>query len=135
MRNTPIDTSWLTAPDPISDDQISETVDADVVVVGCGVAGLTAARAAAEQGVKTICIEKATSYQYRSGQYGIYNSTVQQENGITFDVKAAINDLMKEMGYRPDQRVWNLYAQYSGEAFDWFLAPTNGDYDFIPMTR
>ncbi len=133
MRNTPIETSWLTAPDPISDDQISETVDADVVVVGCGVAGLTAARAAAEQGVKTICIEKATSYQYRSGQYGIYNSTVQQENGITFDVKAAINDLMKEMGYRPDQRVWNLYAQYSGEAFDWFLAPTNGDYDFIPM--
>ena len=44
MRTAPDDTSWLTAPEGISDDQIGETVDADVVVVGCGVAGLCAAR-------------------------------------------------------------------------------------------
>lgn len=133
LRNTPIDSSFLTAPAAIGDDQISETVETDVVVIGCGVAGLSATRAAAEQGVKVVCIEKATSYQYRSGQFGIYNSTVQQENGMDFDIKAAICDLEKEMGYRPDQRIWNLYGDYSGEAFDWFLAPTNGDYDFIPM--
>lgn len=30
---------------------------------------------------------------------------------------------MKEMGYRPDQRVWNLWRDHSGEAFDWLLKP------------
>lgn len=134
MRTPPTDLSWLTAPDPISDDQISETVDADVVIVGCGVAGLTAARAAAEAGTKVVVIEKAETYQYRSGQYGIYHSQLQQEHGMDFDPRAAINAMMKEMGYRPDERVWNLWAEYSGPAFDWLLGASTKPVDYIDNT-
>lgn len=118
LTGTAIDSSFLNAPAAIDDSKITSTIEADVVVVGCGVAGLTAARMAAEQGATVAVIEKSTSYVYRSGQYGIYNSTVQQEKGMNFDVRAAVNDLMKEMGYRPDERVWDLYADYSGPAFD-----------------
>lgn len=134
MRTAPTDTSWLTAPEPISDDEISETVDADVVVVGCGVAGLCAARAAAEAGAKVVVIEKAESYQYRSGQYGVYNSQIQQENGMDFDPRGAINAMMKEMGYRPDERIWNEWAEYSGPAFDWLLSASTKPVDFIDNT-
>jgi succinate dehydrogenase/fumarate reductase flavoprotein subunit len=115
--------SFLTAPEPIADSKISKTVEADVVIVGCGVAGLAAARAASEQGVSVAVIEKGTTYQYRSGQYGTHNSEYHKSLGMTFDGTAAVGDLLKEMGYRPDQRVWNLWRDYSGEAFDWLLKP------------
>lgn len=115
--------AFLTPPAAIADSEISKTVEADVVIVGCGVAGLAAARAASEQGVTVAVIEKATTYQYRSGQYGTYNSSVHQEHGMEFNATAAVGALMKEMGYRPDQRVWNLWRDHSGEAFDWLLKP------------
>lgn len=115
--------SFLIAPDPIPDSEIGETITADVIVVGCGVAGLAAARAASEQGATVAVIEKATTYQYRSGQYGTFNSKVHQEQGMDFNATAAVGGLMKEMGYRPDQRIWNMWRDNSGEAFDWLLKP------------
>jgi len=115
--------SFLIPPDPIPDSEISETVKADIVIVGCGVAGLCAARSASEQGASVAVIEKATSYQYRSGQYGINGSQFHKDHNMVFDGNAAVGDLMKEMGYRPDQRVWNYWRDYSGEAFDWLLKP------------
>jgi succinate dehydrogenase/fumarate reductase flavoprotein subunit len=125
--------NFLVAPDTIADDKITSTVEAEVVVVGAGVAGLAAARAAAEKGAKVAVIEKAETYQYRSGQYGIYNSKLQQQAGMDFDAKAAVSDLMKEMGYRPNQVVWNYWVDKSGEAFDWLLEPAGNNVDFISM--
>lgn len=121
------------APDPIPDERITQTYAADVVIVGCGLAGLCAARSAAEAGASVIVIEKSTSYNYRSGQYGICGSTLQKERGMEFDGNAAVGDLMKEMGYRPDQRLWNYWRDRSGEAFDWLLEPAGDNVDVIDM--
>lgn len=123
----------FSAPDPIPDDRITQTYAADVVIVGCGLAGLCAARSAAEAGASVIVIEKSTSYNYRSGQYGICGSTLQKERGMDFDGNAAVGDLMKEMGYRPDQRLWNYWRDRSGEAFDWLLEPAGDNVDIIDM--
>lgn len=125
--------SFLTPPVVIPDSEIAETVTADVVIVGCGLAGLCAARSAAEAGATVAVIEKAQTFQYRSGQIGTFNSKVHQEHGMDFDATAAVGDLMKEMGYRPDQRVWNLWRDYSGEAFDWYCKPATdaGLLDYI----
>ena len=115
--------SFLTPPDPIDDSKITKTVEADIIIVGCGVSGLSAARSASEQGVTVAVIEKAKTYQYRSGQYGINGSNFHKQHGMEFNATAAIGALMKEMGYRPDQRVWNIWRDYSAEAFDWLLKP------------
>ena len=51
--------SFLHAPAPVSESAIAQTIDADVLVVGAGVAGMSAARSAAEAGAKVVVVEKA----------------------------------------------------------------------------
>lgn len=112
---------WLGTPPEIPDSKIKETKEADVVIVGAGVAGLFAARAASEKGASVILVEKAGIWQCRSGQYGTLNNKIQRSMGITFDKNKAILENMKQMGYRSDQRMWNYWADHSGEDFDWLL--------------
>jgi len=120
-------------PAPIPDSSISSTLEFDVVVVGAGIAGLSAARAASEAGVSVVVVEKADTYQYRSGQFGVVDSEVQKALGIEIDKNAAVLESLKQMGYRADQRMWKYWADHSGAAFDWMmeLAP---DADVIPQT-
>jgi fumarate reductase flavoprotein subunit len=108
-------------PEPIPDSKITTTLEADVVIIGAGVAGLSAARAAAEAGASVIVIEKAKTYQYRSGGYGIIGSKVQKSIGMDVDKNAAILESLKQMGYRAEQRMWKYWADHSGAAFDWML--------------
>ena len=121
--------SFLVAPDPIADSDITETIDAEIVVVGAGISGISAVRSAVESGAKDIVVvEKGTTWQYRSNQVGCIGGKIQEDLGIEIDKNAVVAQLMKECGYRPNQRILNLWAENSGEAFDWFLAPSEGKY-------
>ena len=110
---------------------MTQNIATDVVIVGAGIAGLFAARAASEAGASVIVIEKADTYQCRSGQYGIIDSKIQKSLGVKMDKYAAINENMKQMGYRVNQRMWKYWADHSGADFDWLLelAP---DYHVLP---
>ncbi|MDR1421236.1 MAG: FAD-dependent oxidoreductase [Coriobacteriales bacterium] len=125
--------AFLTPPSPIEDSQITETAETEVVIVGAGVSGLSAARAAAEEGAKVIVIEKAATWQYRSAQYGCANSSVMKELGMVWDTREAINELQKEMGYRADSRLLNRWADESGAAFDWMVELAGDNLELIPM--
>ena len=121
--------SFMQAPAPIDAADIKETVDADIVIIGSALSGLCACRAAVENGAKNIVvIEKADTWQCRSNQFGTIGGKIQEDLGIKIDRNAAVGQLMKECGYRPNQRILNLWADNSGEAFDWFLAPMEGKY-------
>ena len=121
--------SFMQAPAPIDAADIKETVDAGIVIIGSALSGLCACRAAVENGAKNIVvIEKADTWQCRSNQFGTIGGKIQEDLGIKIDRNAAVGQLMKECGYRPNQRILNLWADNSGEAFDWFLAPMEGKY-------
>ena len=121
--------SFMTAPDPIDAADIKETIDADIVIVGSALSGLCACRSAVENGAQNIVvIEKAETWQCRSNQFGTIGGKIQEDLGIKIDRNAAVGQIMKECGYRPNQRILNLWADNSGEAFDWFLAPMEGKY-------
>ena len=121
--------SFMQAPAPIDAADIKETIGADIVIIGAALSGLCACRAAVENGAKNIVvIEKADTWQCRSNQFGTIGGKIQEDLGIKIDRNAAVGQLMKECGYRPNQRILNLWADNSGEAFDWFLAPMEGKY-------
>ena len=59
-------------PPSIPEKRIEGTAAADVVVVGSGIAGLTAALSAAEAGARTILLEKGSTFHTR----GIHNAAL-----------------------------------------------------------
>ena len=53
--------TWEVKPEPIAADQISQTVDTEVLVIGGGYSGTCCALSAAQNGAKTILEEKEAS--------------------------------------------------------------------------
>lgn len=76
--------SFLTAPAVPS--EVKEEKDCDVVVVGYGLAGSAAAKAAAEEGAKVIVIEKQAEENYSvvsmAGDFGVVGSQIQKDLGM-----------------------------------------------------
>ena len=69
---------WL-GEEPVID-SVSETLDFDVVVVGAGLSGICAARAAAEEGALVAIVEKSSSFNCRSGEYAVLNGSLRTPN-------------------------------------------------------
>ena len=114
--------AWLGEEPAYDDSQISETLEADVVVVGAGVSGCAAARAAVEEGASVIVIEKADSPQGRGEDYTVIGGEVQKRYGReNADADAIVDELMKECTFRNKRPILQRWAQECGAAFDWLL--------------
>ena len=73
-------------PAPIPESEITETVEADVVVVGAGLAGTFAALAAVEEGSSVIVIQK-NSYPVTHGiGWVVFDAEIQRDAGSEFDL-------------------------------------------------
>lgn len=122
--------AFMTPPAPIADDQISEVIDTEVLVIGAGIAGIAAVRAATEAGAKVVAIDKCETYGIRSSKYGALNSSVHKALGQPeLDPATVVNELQKCMGYRADQQLLMYWGTHSGEDFDWWLEPV--EYDLL----
>ena len=119
--------SFEIAPPPIPAKDIKQTVNADVVVVGCGIAGLTASLSATQAGAKTIVLEKLPSYNYRGGWNAAFNSRLQKKAGINIDKEEAIAAIMESGAYRTDQRVVRKWAYNADQVMDWLLDMAEAD--------
>jgi fumarate reductase flavoprotein subunit len=109
------------APLAIPSRAIKETVDAEVVVVGAGISGLSAALSASEAGAKTVLIEKTASFNQRGLHNAALSSKLQKKAGIKVDRDQVINTIMEWGAYRPDQRVVTLWADNVDRCMDWLL--------------
>ena len=110
--------SWETAPEPIDEASVTETIDADVVIIGAGMAGMAAFMHAAEQGARTVIIEKRDSFSARGLDFAAIGTKVQKAAGVEIDKGQLINDLVKASGYKADGSLIKLWADHSGEVFD-----------------
>ncbi len=124
IENVVAETSddWLGTEPEIP--QIDETVDVDIVVVGAGLSGLCAARAAAEEGAKVVLIEKNASFNVRSGEYALLNGSLNERWGRTgiVDTDVVVNRLMRECTYRNKRSILKKWADHAHEAIDWYIA-------------
>jgi len=111
--------SWLPEPETITD-VISEE-DCDIVILGAGIAGCTAAEAASAEGASVICCEKSSEFTGLGMDIGAVGTKVQKENGINID-KALAARLIYEWGqYQANYLLIRTYIEKSGEILDRYI--------------
>ena len=100
-----------------------EELEADLVVIGAGGGGLTAAVSAAEAGVKNIVVlEKTTKPGGNTTNVGVFfavNSPLQKRLGINFTSEQAFRDKMAHDHWRQDARLIRKTIEKSGEVLQW----------------
>jgi len=115
--------TWLPAEPQISDADVEEEVECDVIVVGLGVAGVAAARAASEKGAKVVAFEKGSGPQCRSGEYAVINGDLMARwwGKDNVDADAVVDHEMDECAYMPKRSIWSKWAKGSAEVFAWYI--------------
>ena len=129
---------WLGTEPEIDESKVAKTVDVDVAVVGCGIAGVAACRSVAEDGGLVAAFEKADGPQCRSGEYAVINGRVQAKWGRDTWTREQIDDIidshMVESTYRCKRSIMSKWAHNIGDAFDWWVE-ANPDLYYAETTR
>lgn len=99
-----------------------EKLESDVVVVGAGASGVSAAVSAADKGAKVIIIEKTSviggaSNLSWAGKF--YNSSAALNDNLKVDVEKEIADWIYNNHWRVDAAAIRQYVTKSGETYDW----------------
>jgi len=132
------DEDWLGTEPEIDERKVAKTVDVDVAVVGCGIAGVAACRSVAEDGGLVAAFEKADGPQCRSGEYAVINGKVQAKWGRDTWTREQIDDIidshMVESTYRCKRSIMSKWAHNIGETFDWWVE-ANPDLYYAETTR
>lgn len=123
-------------PRPSPSPKWDATEETDVVVIGGGIAGFSAACSAAENGAKVVLLEKTGAGQFRGIDYGAIGGKLQLEAGI--DLRDCKQDVLQEVlrwgDHRGDYRVVKAWVDHSAEALDWAADMlTNHGITIAPM--
>ena len=111
--------AWLNPAPELPETVAEETYD--VVVIGAGIAGCTAAQAAAEAGASVYVAEKFEGVTAHGTDIGAVGSKLQQAEGVNID-----KDLAARLIYQWGQSEANYYliktfVERSGEAMDHYI--------------
>ncbi|MCF6161396.1 MAG: FAD-dependent oxidoreductase [Furfurilactobacillus sp.] len=94
----------------------------DVVVVGTGAAGTSAALTAAQNGASVLLLEKGRhtggSSNYTEGLFAV-DSYLQKQQGITVSGTDVLKEEVAYSKYRADSRIWRNYVDDSADTVKW----------------
>lgn len=116
-------------PEPIAENDIAETITAEVIVVGAGMAGMCCATSAAELGVDTVVIDAGAIPISRGGSNQAIGTQYQLEMGVDYKPKDALEHVKIEQlagFYTMDKIKWSRWLQHSGESMDWMIEKMTG---------
>lgn len=124
-----------------SDEEAYPVTEADVIVIGAGGAGLSAAKTADENGASVILIEKSSNVGGNTlcATMGINaaESQVQTDLGVTVTVEELIEAQLNNED--ADEALVTAFAENSGETIDWLaslgveFSAEGGNSDFMLM--
>ena len=121
--------TWEVKPEPIAADQISQTVDTEVLVIGGGYSGTCCALSAAQNGAKTILVEKdAVLNGHGVGGTGAIASRALDDLGLKFDKSLEMERWVSTCGNRCRESLVGKWFRESERCMNWFLdmAEANG---------
>ncbi|MCC8100317.1 MAG: FAD-dependent oxidoreductase [Clostridiales bacterium] len=115
---------WLGEAPDIAESDITETLDTEVLVVGCGSGGWIAAMTAAEEGAKVLVVEKNESPTGPREDIGAINSKLQLASFAEYpefeiDKMEALQDIVRYGAGYVDYDLIRCWADNSGEMVDW----------------
>jgi predicted oxidoreductase len=101
------------------------THDADVIVVGAGIAGLAAALEAADAGARVLVLDANSvggGHAVKAGGFALVDTELQRVKGIADSPELAFSDWLKR-GVDPDAYWADRYARESNtEVYDWLTS-------------
>ena len=113
--------SFEIPPAPITDDQIRETVTAELVVIGAGTSGLVTANSAIDKGMNVLLFSASSEPCARGGSNNAIYSKAMKAAGLP---KVDPWYLKKEIlanHNAVDQKKWSKYYNCSEEATNWMI--------------
>ena len=114
---------WPAEAPEINAGQIEQEIEADVIVIGLGLAGVTAVRSAVEEGASVIAFEKSEHPNVRSGDFAVLGGKTMEAWGLgdVVDPDTVANHEMDESSYYPKRSIYLKWAKNNGEVFDWYI--------------
>ena len=131
----PVVSDWLGEAPEIAEGDITETLDTEILVVGCGTGGWIAAMTAAEEGAKVLVIEKRETPTGIREDIGSIDSKLQLESfeqypEFKIDKTEALQEIVRYAGGYVDSDLIKVWINNSGEMVDWLtnLMESTGDW-------
>ena len=101
-----------------------EVRDVQVVIVGAGISGLSAALQSAQNGLSTLVLERLDvtggNGLYANGIFAV-GSTPHIESGVEFDTGALVHSVMESAQYRLDGSLWTDLIDATPANYDWMV--------------
>ncbi|MBS5451236.1 MAG: FAD-binding protein [Coriobacteriia bacterium] len=117
--------SFMDAPAPIPDDEIAETYDCEVLVIGAGISGVPAVAYASSLGADVLCLEKLGHIvTTRPTGMSLFGTSKLKELGVlcTDEEKATIvRDIFGGSNATSKQDIVKLWLDESGEVGDFLI--------------
>ncbi|MCS5478133.1 FAD-dependent oxidoreductase [Corynebacterium sp. YIM 101645] len=100
--------------------------DIDVIVIGAGIAGLSTAARAAEQGMRVLLVEKMSaiggSSAMSGGWFAFTGTEEQKAAGVEDSIELFRSDLRKVGAYRNNPALVEAYMENQFETYEWLRA-------------
>ncbi len=111
-------------PDPIDESEISETVEADAIIIGSGLSGLTCANSAIESGVNVVLFSASDHPVARGGTNHSFNTKIQKARGIEYTPETVRKQFKFELhsyGGQINEKLWWRWVNNSEESQNWLI--------------
>ncbi|MBR2836378.1 MAG: FAD-dependent oxidoreductase [Coriobacteriales bacterium] len=114
--------SFEIPPAPIPEEEITETIEDEIIVIGAGMSGFCCAASAAEAGA-SVTLFSASSHPISRGgsNFSKYNKVMAEYGIEPFDEVEFFYHEMRAASFTIDQQMWMRGYNNSEEAFDWMI--------------
>lgn len=134
-EETEAKTEAKTQPETEEGSACDEVKEADVIIVGAGGAGLSAAIAAADEGAESIIVveklgKTGGSLNFTSGSMSGAETIIQELDGIEDTKESYIEDIMSNGAGLGDRELIEIFVEEDVEAVEWLWNHGLSEYTF-----